>query len=425
MKSDCHLLMSIEADAGTDEQENGRRFLMSTGNKSFISQSPPEVELLLCSARTEVCAERAARINALLQQPLDWEYLLDMAFRHALAPLLYRQLNRAASKAVPEPHLARLREEFARNTVRNILLTRELGVILELFDGQGIPVIPYKGPALAVEAYGDTALRQFSDLDLLVRERDAVRATQTLLANGYRSHYQTSRKPLANYVRLMGEQGFVRDGDGVYVEVHWNIAPKYISSFLDTEAYWSRAVRVTIAGRTALALSVEDLLLALCVHGGKHQWERLAWVCDLNEMINKHPSIKWKELIAESQRTKTRRMLYLGLYLASELLGAKLPEEVTEQMRAEPSLKSLGGEVRRRFFVRDHQPYSPAEAMRFQFKVRERRLDALRGCYYVTIPPTPSDLTSIRLPNALSFLYYLLRPLRLIKKYTLDPVEKT
>jgi hypothetical protein len=63
--------------------------------------------------------------------------------------------------------------------------------------------------------------------------------------------------------------------------------------------------------------------------------------------------------------------------------------------------------------------------MRFQFKVRERALDALRGCYYVTIPPTPSDLTSIRLPNALSFLYYLLRPLRLIKKHTLDPVEKT
>jgi hypothetical protein len=398
---------------------------MSSGDKSFSSQRASEVELLLCCARTDVDGERAARINGLLQGPINWEYLLDITFRHALVPLLYRQLNRTGSKAIPESTMSRLREEFALNTARNILLTRELGVILELFEERDISVIPYKGPALAIQAYGDTALRQFSDLDLLVRERDADRAVQALLSNGYRSHYQTSRKPLANYVRLLGEQGFVREDDGVYVEVHWNIAPKYISSFLDAEAYWSRAGRLTISGKSALALSIEDLLLALCVHGGKHQWERLAWVCDLNETIAKHPAIRWEELIEESRRTKTLRMLSLGLYLTSELLGTQLPEAMMEKMLAEASVQSLGDEVQRRFFERHYRPYAPTEAMRFQFKVRERALDALRGCYYLTIPPTPADLTSISLPNAFSFLYYLLRPLRLIKKHALGPVEKT
>jgi len=398
---------------------------MADGNKSSSSHAPPEVELLLCSARTEVGMERAARINALLQQPINWEYLLDMAFRHALVPLLYRQLNRAGLQLVPEPTIARLQNEFAANTVRNILLTRELGRILEVCEEQGIPVIPYKGPALAIQAYGDAALRQFSDLDLLVYEGDADRAAQTLLSIGYRSHYQTSRKPLANYVRLLCEQGFVRGDDGVYVEIHWATAPRYISSYLDAEVYWGRAEKITIEGRSALALSIEDLLLTLCVHAGKHQWERLAWVCDLNETISKSPSIRWEQLIEEGQRTKTRRMLYLGLYLANELLGTTLPEAILSEARAEPSVLSLASEVRRRFFLQIHRPYAPLEAMRFQVKVRERILDGLRSCYYSQIPPTPADLSAVSLPNALSFLYYLLRPIRLIKKHTLGSVEKT
>jgi hypothetical protein len=29
----------------------------------------------------------------------------------------------------------------------------------------------------------------------------------------------------------------------------------------------------------------EDMLLFLCVHGGKHQWTRLAWICDVAEFI--------------------------------------------------------------------------------------------------------------------------------------------
>lgn len=365
--------------------------------------------------------ERAARIHALLQQPINWEYLLDMAFRHALVPLLYRQLNRAGLQLAPEPTMARLRDEFAANTVRNMLLTRELARILETCEEKGVPVIPYKGPALAIQAYGDTALRQFSDLDLLVHERDADRAAQTLLTLGYRSHHQMSRKPLANYVRLQCERGFVREGDGVYVEIHWATAPKYLSSYLDAEVYWGRTEKITIEGRTALALSIEDLLLTLCVHAGKHQWERLAWVCDLNETISKAASIQWEQLIEESQRTKTRRMLYLGLYLANDLLGTTLPEAILRQARAEPSVLSLAGEVRRRAFQQTHLPYAPLEAIRFQIKVRERILDGVRCCYYSQVPPTPADLRAISLPNALSFLYYFLRPIRLIKKHTLGP----
>jgi hypothetical protein len=390
---------------------------MSTYKKSFISQACPEVELLLCCARTEISPEQEARINALLREPLDWDYLLDMAFRHALVPLLYSQLKRVGSQLVPPLHLNRLREEFVRNSVRNILLTRELGDILEIFDAHALPAIPYKGPVLATTAYGDIALRQFSDLDILVRERDAERAAQLLLSAGYRSHYQTSRKALAYYVDLLCEQGFVRSDSDIYVEIHWAIAPKYVAANLDSEVYFGRAAKTTIGERSALTFTPEDLLLALCIHAGKHQWERLAWVCDLNETINRHSDIRWAQLLEESQRTRTRRMLYLGLHLTHDLLGTYLPAAVLEKVQADSSVQALGEKLRRRFFEQARRPNGMAESMAFHFKVRERALDGARCCYYLIIPPTPAEVTSISLPNALSFLYYLLRPLRLINKH--------
>jgi hypothetical protein len=55
---------------------------------------------------------------------------------------------------------------------------------LELLRESGIQTVPFKGPALAVQAYGDLSLRQYDDLDLLIHEADVPRAYQLLIANG-------------------------------------------------------------------------------------------------------------------------------------------------------------------------------------------------------------------------------------------------
>ena len=64
--------------------------------------------------------------------------------------------------------------------------------MLEDFENHGITAIPYKGPALALQVYGDLKLRSFVDLDVLVRRSDAARAGTLLAARGYRPHLQLS-----------------------------------------------------------------------------------------------------------------------------------------------------------------------------------------------------------------------------------------
>ncbi|RXM21985.1 hypothetical protein EO238_26195, partial [Citrobacter sp. AAK_AS5] len=55
----------------------------------------------------------------------------------------------------------------------------------QLMESHGIRLVPIKGPVLARLAYGDVALRQFEDLDLIVRRPDLVCAVDLLERDGF------------------------------------------------------------------------------------------------------------------------------------------------------------------------------------------------------------------------------------------------
>jgi len=41
------------------------------------------------------------------------------------------------------------------------------------------------------------------------------------------------------------------------------------------------------------ALSVEDELVLICIHGAKHFWERLMWIADVAALISAQTAINW------------------------------------------------------------------------------------------------------------------------------------
>ena len=65
-----------------------------------------------------------------------------------------------------------LRERYHSNARRNLFLVSELLKLLKLLESHGIGAIAFKGPVLALYAYGNLSLRQQLDLDILVRKRD-------------------------------------------------------------------------------------------------------------------------------------------------------------------------------------------------------------------------------------------------------------
>jgi hypothetical protein len=376
-----------------------------------------EFELLLACAGRDIAPESSQRVGELLQVGLDWRFLLRMAHDHGLTPLLYHNLSRGFRDALPQAVLERLRHDFRANSIYALKSTVELLRVLDGLSANGIKAIPFKGPTLAAAAYGDIALRDFVDLDLLVRGADLGAARSYLETQGYRPMYGITRAQEDNYLKSFCQLPFFRSDRRVGVELHTAVIYKAFSFPLETERLWERLESIDVMGKAVTALSAEDLLVILCVHGAKHLWSSLIWISDVAGLIRSHPGLDWPRVIRLARKTRSARMLFLGLHLANNLFDAPLTTRLHEMIEKEPRLRTLASEVRDRLFNEDQQESDSLESCKFYLRVRERTWDGVRYCLSMVLTPTVADWNQLSVPSSLSFAYRAFRPIRLVGKY--------
>jgi hypothetical protein len=341
-----------------------------------------EDELLLRCAGTYIGSDTAERIQYLCRVPIDWDYLIGAASAHGVKPLLCSALINTCPEALTKLILDQLKRYLQAHTLKNLFLTRELVRLLGVLERAGITAIPWKGPVLAAMAYGNVALRQFGDLDILVRERDAMTAKDFLLSSGYRLLYQgtAEQEDAFHSVRKVCE--LVREDGRVAVELHWAITSHTFYFPLDPASLWNHVETVSLQGASVRNLGTADLLMVLCVHGAKHHWGRLMWICDIAEVLRAYSNkIDWSSLMNRARSLGGARMLALGLRLARELLDAKVPEAVLEQIGAEPKVALLAEEVRSRLFT--STSVMAVDRPAFYIQLRERPRDRFRCRLYL------------------------------------------
>ena len=373
-----------------------------------------EDALLVCCARTTVAPHVVTRLREFSATDLDWEYLFLLARRHAVVPLLYVQLERHAPDLVPQEFLRKLKQHYLENSARNTVLTAELCRLIRLFAAEGVEAIPYKGPALASFAYDNLALRRFVDLDVIVKKGDVLKAREILLNEGYTPTKSLSLAQQELLLRTQHNMQFARDNRRLIVELHWEVAPQLFASSVSAEQLWQDLVTIDINGTQVKTLSAGDLLFSLCVHGSRHLWERLSWICDVAELLARH-TFDWTRLIERAANADSERMFLLGLFLAEKLLDARLPPEVKQRCATDERLESLADNVVEHLFNgTTHVPATSREI--FKYNIRVRKTLSARARYLVyAFRPTDSDLGSRSFPSALNFVYYLIRPFRLIR----------
>ena len=342
----------------------------------LITDGSSEVAVLLWGVQTFFTPTQTPQPSAVLLQPLDWGRLLQLARTHGVLPCLYRSLLTTGPDIVPQDAWTALRHAFHANTQRNLLLAGTLLKLLRLLETHGIAALPYKGPVLAALAYGNVALRQFGDLDLLVHSQDADRAKALLWAQGYR---WLDGRPLTLFPRLRKVYELISPDRHVLVELHWALTSATFFFPLDPAHLWTRLETVSLLETPVRSLAPEDLLLILCVHGAKHHWSRLGWICDVAAVLQVTPQLDWARCMAQASQLGGRRMLALGVRLAHDLLGAGLPTEIGRWIQAEAAVPWLAAQVWARLFAAARPPDAwdhPA----FYLGLRERVRDRL-PCY--------------------------------------------
>jgi hypothetical protein len=312
---------------------------------------------------------------------------------------------------VPEPILEEFKSLYIANTLWNLKLQKELQKIIALLSGAGIPVIPFKGPTLAEEAYGDIALRQFSDLDILVPRGRAVDAVKTLVQAGYVTDYSKPESRFPTLVKATNDIPFEAPGSGILIELHWVFFHKRDAyPFVEPDAF--QKVKVSGGGVVGkYRLSDEENLVMLCAHGTRHSWEQLKWVVDVAEFVEKKQGLDWEKALALADRCRAKGALLLGVSLGVKMCGCSCPQELKAFIESDRKIGSLGDKCIRYAF-------SDKRLALDKFLVvlgsRERVVDRVRVLSGRLFCPTRADWLALPLPSGLFFVYVFFRPLRLL-----------
>src|SRR5271166_1832923 len=186
----------------------------------------PEWSLILAACSESDGADKNHRIRSLLQSPLQWTVLFDLATRHGVQPLLYQALLNFKGEIAPE-YFAALTQQYQTNLHKSLILSRELIQIVDALCSLGIDVMPYKGLALAETIYGDIALRQTGDMDLLIHAADLQRVREVVGELGYTPHVALSEAQERAYLKSGYECAFDGRAGRNLLEVQWSVQPRF------------------------------------------------------------------------------------------------------------------------------------------------------------------------------------------------------
>jgi hypothetical protein len=296
-------------------------------------------------------------------------------------------------------------------------MTAELFRILDQFASARTRALVVKGPVLAVRAYGDPAMRSYGDLDLLVRQRDIRRATELMMDAGY-----DAAVPVAaiDAGKIPGQYLFSRPDSKLIIELHNDLTLRYFPRRLPLERLFERQTRMQLDSREVPALSVEDELVLICVHGAKHLWERLMWIADVAALVSRQLNLDWGRAASSAREVGAERMLHVGLRLAATLLKLRLPDHVLEKVKSDKMAANLTGQILNWLPAAGYAPPGLFERAAFRLRMHGGLVSAPAYLVRLLLSPTEEDWKGGAEEKRHWLLDALRRPFRLARKYGRD-----
>ena len=384
-----------------------------------------EIDLLLACSQRISTPELCNRIAPILAQDIDWDFLFRVCYRNAVFPLVFRRLLQIESAALPSDVKSSVTDALKLHTENNMFLTSQIIRIVKMFEAAAIPLLPFKGPLLSIQAYRDPGLRTYGDLDLLVQPKHLDKAIRLLREKGYTPVTSVSWLQKSNWFISRQKDVHFVDSDGrTVLELHWKLSGSHFGLPKDMNRLWERLESVQVAGHAIPSLSFNDLLIYLCLHGSRHGWERFGWICDVYYLITSREEIDWESIVTESKRLGCENVVALGLKLVEKFFGFPTPEAFADSTVQHPVFDGIVTQITARLFAAGPVQFELGERYAYHLKLKERRLDKWKLhihylSWYLRIIVTPNqmDRDVLHLPRAMFPLYYLTRPFRLARTY--------
>lgn len=375
-----------------------------------------EVELLTKCLGPTTERDLPNLVNWAESHEVDWDKLIGLARTHGIIAQVFLSLRPIADQ-LPEETRRTLKRDYHVSIGRNVFVASELGRIIGLLRSEGIEVIPYKGPVLSDILFGQSAVRESKDIDLVVRRRDIRRARDVLLAGGYQQDVELSereetflmgsRKESSYDLKLPYQSG---KGKRLKVELHWRLP---LTSDVPADWYWEDLESYNFNGETVSVFPMETLLLILLSHGFRHYWESLKWLSDIDLLIRGAKDISWDRFLSLSEKLGVRRVSAFGLLLSQSLLKTPLPRQIQTVLSDEALVQKLIPGAVENMSGKQRCPVGVANNILIRERFRDR-LFYFRNLFDYVFLPEITDYRRFPLPRILWPIYWFVRPFKVL-----------
>lgn len=363
-----------------------------------------------------------------IPQDIDWQKFEALVDKNRIDPLVADGLKQFPQEVLRQyPVLEQLYASKNTYSLYSMLQMQTLALVMNAFETAGIRAISMKGPILAMELYGNPALRYSKDLDVFVSEEDYDRASEQLEALGFQESSSVLTKTALRrqiFEESDEERHLSYVKDDIQIELHWRYSIHINKNF---DELWENRCTKVIMGQKINCFGRDDNLVYLICHAAGHGFCRLRWLFDIYE-LQKASDFSWENVYKKAKETnvapliiETMMMLYLipqfgmknveySLFYVSRNNG-KVYLRYMDSMQTDVKrgcglvhavyAKIFETGLRREIGIRKYDYYIPIagkEKSVFRFISRRFR-------------PCATELQLIDLPDSLYFLYYIIRPL--------------
>jgi hypothetical protein len=289
-------------------------------------QLSPELNLIISSIK--LCLLKKNREEFLSQvknSDLNWKRVHQLLNYHQISPVFFHACREVSFQ---NEYIDQYEIFSKRQAILNLIYEQEYLKIADLFYPNGIRVIPYKGVLFLKKLYKEKAIRQMSDLDILVHENDAMQALTLLIKEGYKIKDVKDNSP-ESLIRLIKgtpnkEISLIKSslgGNTVWLDFHWHINV-FKQSELDINTFLDGTIQESWGGKY-LNIPENDFVFIMLLnhHGERDCWTKLKYICDLWMYFHEYSFIPIEELERNAKGVKMVKVFSGGLQLISKYLG--------------------------------------------------------------------------------------------------------
>ncbi len=375
-----------------------------------------ELRLLLYSLNVINEKQQKKLEHFLAHTDIDWKNFVKLVVdRHRVTGPVYKNLMHYGQTFIPESVSGHLKKQYQQGALKMLAMTAELVKITGLFHKHGIRVLPFKGPVLGMQLFGDCGMRRSGDLDIVVPQESVPHAEKLLMSSGYKKvqpQNQFSRKQYKSVIKKSVHFIFFNPATQISVELHWKFFSDNICS-VNFDSVWQNRQMIKIGQHQLPSCTLDDTVILLLIHGGKHSWRRLFWLNDIFLILNTYTSHDFQRLMDRVEALGIKRLTLSAMILVETLFDFDLPEPIHKMAEKDKRIFFL---VRTSLFhIKESDELNQRISFPF-FKIKHMLSNffLVSNSRYKTIfflnVLFPSDFGYLSLPDKFFFLYYPLRP---------------